>query len=106
MLEIEALSEDVCPPLRTQNICQLVPKHLNVLCQLDLPPLCYFYSSLSSPAQTTSHGPISIFTIKLNESPPFHSSTIAALLQQDWFPVGRLYKDLDIAYFATVEAFV
>ena len=43
---------------------------------------------------------------KLNESPPFHSSTIAALLQQDWFPVGRLNEDLDIAYFATVEDFL
>ena len=42
---------------------------------------------------------------KLNESPPFCSSSLVALLQQDWLPVGRLYKALDFAYFATIEAF-
>ena len=41
---------------------------------------------------------------KLNESPPFRSSTLAALLKQDWLPVGRFYKGLDFAYFTTVDA--
>ena len=41
---------------------------------------------------------------KLNESPPFHSSTLAALLKHDWLPVGRFYKGLDFAYFTTVDA--
>ena len=43
---------------------------------------------------------------KLNESPPFCSFTLAALLQQDWLPIGRLYKCLEFAYFAIVEAFL
>ena len=38
---------------------------------------------------------------KLNESPPFR---FAALLKQDWLPVGRFYKGLDFAYFTAVDA--
>ena len=73
-----------------------------MICHLFVTSIPAFLVQLKQPAMD-----LSLFLqSKLNESPPFHSSTIAALLQQDWFPVGRLYKDLDIAYFDTVEAFL
>ncbi|KAL0009385.1 hypothetical protein SO802_010887 [Lithocarpus litseifolius] len=71
--------------------------------------ICHLFvtSIPASPVQLKQPAmdPSLLLQTKLNESPPFHSSTLAAL-QQDWLPVGRLYKGLDFAYFATVEAFL
>ena len=91
------------------SIYQLVPKHLNVLHQLDLPPLCYF--SLSGACQSTGHGGISIFTIKIEWLPSnsfFYpcSSPFAGLVASWNLKDSIIYKGLNLAYFAAVKAFL
>ncbi|KAM4070863.1 hypothetical protein ACJW30_11G017400 [Castanea mollissima] len=75
---------------------------ISLICHLFVASIPASLVQLKQPAMD----PSLLLQTKLNESPPFRSSTLAALLQQDWLPVGRLHKGLDFAYFATVEAFL
>ena len=83
----------------------MVAKHLNVLHQLYHLFVTFILASLVQLKQLAMD-PSLFLQSKLNESLPFRSSTLAALLLQDWLPAERLYKGLDFAYFAAVEAFL